>query len=215
MLIDRVREIYFRVDDPVHGFDHVLRVLSLAEFIAREEGGDVEIVQAAALLHDIGLATGGREGHHERSAREARRILEEETDWPESRINEVIHAIRAHRFRDKTSQPETLEARILYDADKLDAIGAVGIARSFAYLGKHGKRLWNVSPFEVDTKATPPERDEYTPAHEFAYKLSRIKDTLYTETAKEIAKGRHRFMVEFFERMERETNLEDFQRRTE
>ncbi len=209
MLVEKVKALYASVRDPVHGFDHVLRVERLAEFIASEEGGDLEIVRAAALLHDIGTVLGGRDDHHNRSALEAKRILIEEEGWPESRAEAVVHAIRAHRFRDRSVQPETLEAKILYDADKLDAIGAIGVARSFAYLGMHGGVLWNTSPFEVSPEEPPPGPEEYTPAHEFAYKLARIKDTLYTETARRIAERRHRFMVEFFRHLEAEVELKE------
>jgi uncharacterized protein len=134
--IDTARSWYTDTD-PVHGFDHVLRVYRLAEKIAQAEGADIEIVRAAALLHDAdGSATeGGDEGrleHHQASAAFARKILEAE-DWAEDRIAEVEHCIRAHRFRDESEQPQTLEAKVLYDSDKLDVIGAIGVARTIAY----------------------------------------------------------------------------------
>ena len=92
-------------------------------------------------------------------------------------------------------QPRTLEARILYDADKLDAIGAVGIARAFRYGVHQGQPLWG-----------PPDADTHTPVKEFAVKLSKLKDMLFTETARAIAEERHHFMVQFFQRMAAEVS---------
>src|SRR3972149_6359381 len=124
-------------DDPVHGFDHVLRVYRMAEHLAQIEGADLEIVRAAALLHDAqGSATAGgdigRFNHQHASAEFARQVLETE-GWPEEKIAAVQHCIRAHRFRDGSEPPRTLEAKILFDADKLDVLGAIGIVRVVAY----------------------------------------------------------------------------------
>ncbi len=186
----------------MHDLDHMLRVAALAERIARAEGADVDVVVAAAWLHD--LPSNDREGHAEEAAKRARRILEEHTDWPQDRIENAVHAVRAHRFRDRSVMPRTLEAKVLYDADKLDAIGAIGVARAFAYAGLHGERLWAVPPSEVDPTAPAPDGRDYTPVHELVYKLSRIKSTLYTATARQIAEERHAFMLAFFERLQAE-----------
>jgi uncharacterized protein len=117
----------------------------------------------------------------------------------------VAHAIAAHRYR-TAPEPETLEAQVLFDADKLDAIGAVGIARAFAYGGMNGQRLW--APVEsVDAARWKEEGDDpdaHTPIHEFVVKLSTLKDRLFTPTGHAIAEGRHAFMVSFFERMDAE-----------
>ena len=129
--------------------------------------------------------------------------------WPAvastlDRIANVVHCIAAHRFRDQSITPTTLEARCLYDADKLDSIGAIGIARAFAFAGAHGSRLWR-EPWpgapDDDAKPTGPN---YTPVHEFVYKLSRIAGTLHTPTAQAIAAERHRFMCTYFDRLDAE-----------
>ncbi len=200
--LNLVRELYASVTDPVHDLDHVLRVAALAERIARAEGADVDVVVAAAWLHD--LPSEGRENHAKEAAARAKHILEENTDWPPERIENAVHAVRAHRFRDRSVMPRTLEAKVLYDADKLDAIGAIGVARAFAYAGLHGERLWAVPPSEVDLAAPVPEGRDYTPVHELVYKLSRIKSTLYTATARRIAEDRHAFMLAFFGRLQAE-----------
>jgi len=131
--IEQARGWYQRAD-PVHDFAHVLRVYRLAERLAFEEHADLEIVRAAALLHDVEGSTPGGENrgsHHLFSAEFAARELADE-GWPLSRIKSVQHCIRAHRFRDDREPPATIEARVLFDADKLDVIGAIGAARTVA-----------------------------------------------------------------------------------
>ncbi|MFN3929335.1 MAG: HD domain-containing protein, partial [Thermoflexus sp.] len=121
-----VRPLY--VDhDPVHDFSHVVRVMRLAERIARREGADLAVVRAAALLHDVRRE---EEEHAAASAAFARRWLAERGASAEF-IEAVAHAIEAHRFREPRVA-RTLEARVLFDADKLDALGIIGLARLFA-----------------------------------------------------------------------------------
>ena len=200
---------YYDDADPAHDFDHVLRVLALAERIGSAEGANMEILRPAVLLHDIGRPEELRDGrcHAQVGAQKARRIL---SSWPTSTVDAIAHAIAAHRYRDDLA-PETLEAKVLFDADKLDCIGAIGVARAYLVGGLHRQRLWA----EVDPKYVQALRldkslarrnaaPDHTPAHEFAFKLSRIKDSLFTTTAKKMAEERHRFMSEFFLRLERE-----------
>lgn len=192
--IEAARELY-RGQDAAHAFDHVLRVYHLAERIGQAEGADMRVLLTAVLLHDI-----AREGedHHLRGAEAARRLLaNEDPDFVEA----VVHCIEAHRFR-KGPQPQTLEARILQDADKLDAIGAIGVARSFAHAGHHGHRLW-ASLEEVS--ATPrPDGPDDTPVHEYWYKLRHLAGRMNTETARQLAQERHAFMETFFRVLDEE-----------
>ena len=128
--IDQARD-WYTVSDQVHDFDHVIRVYRLAEVLAEKEGADLEIVRAAALLHDAESASGDdqtRLAHHEAAADFAGKTLAEE-GWPAERIQAVQECILSHRFR-AGKAPETLEAKVLFDADKLDAIGAIGVARA-------------------------------------------------------------------------------------
>jgi len=205
--VEKARQ-YYEGADAVHDFDHVLRVLALAERIGQAEGADLRIVRAAALLHDV-----GREGaeaeeldHAAFAARRAREIL---AGQPPAQVEAVAHAIAAHRFR-AGPQPATLEAQVLFDADKLDAIGAVGVARAFAYGGARGQRLW--APVEsVDVARWQSEGDDpetHTPVHEFIVKLSRLKDRLFTPAGRAIAEERHAYMVVFFERLDAEVGGE-------
>ncbi len=204
---DQVRALYVAADS-VHDFDHITRVLRLAERIAIAEGADVQIVRTAALLHDWGRAeaTAGQADHAAEAAGRARTLLQgADPSWVEA----VVHAIAAHRFRSQPD-PQTLEAQVLFDADKLDAIGAIGVARAYAYGGAHQQRLW--APVEaVDVarwEAEGDDLDQHTPVHEFMVKLSRLKERLYTRTGKAIAEERHQYMADFFHRLDAEVRGE-------
>lgn len=184
----------FDGQDPAHDWYHNLRVMSLCERIGREEGADMELLRLAALLHDIGRAEERRTGecHAEISAREAAGLLKTE-GYGEELIAKVQKAIITHRFR-KNNPPVTLEEKILFDADKLDSIGAVGVARAFAYSGVIGQPLQTELP------------EQHTPLKEFEQKLVFCKERMFTRTAKQIAMERHRFMEEFFAQWQREAS---------
>lgn len=209
MSIEEARQWYGGADS-VHDFDHILRVLTLAERIGRAEGANPEIVRTAVLLHDWGRNDADAEGqnHATTAATRAQELLLARGKSP-AWVDKVVHAIVAHRFR-AAPDPETLEAQVLFDADKLDAIGAIGVARAFAFAGAHGLRLW--SPMDaVDRERWDAEGDDlntHTPVHEFVVKLSRIKDRLYTGEGRVIAEERHQYMEAFYHRLEAEVGGE-------
>jgi uncharacterized protein len=192
---------YYTDCDAAHDFDHVLRVLALAERIGQAEGAAMEIVRAATLLHDVARAEEERSGvcHARVGAERARQIL---ADHPADKVEAVAQAIASHRFRDEIV-PQTLEAKVLYDADKLDAMGAIGIARAYALAGRRGQRLWAETPAGSLAES---QSTDHTPVHEFTFKLSRLKDTLFTATARQIAQERHRYQSEFFARLDEEVH---------
>ena len=205
--VDEARQ-YYEAADSAHDFAHVLRVLTVAERIAAAEGADTEVVRAAALLHDVGRARalGAGMDHAALGAQMARGIM---AGHRSSRIEAVAQAIASHRFR-SGSEPASLEGRVLFDADKLDAIGAVGVARAFALAGVLGQRLWAPRE-EVDEDRWAQTGDDprsHTPVHEFIVKLSRLRERLYTPSGRRIAEGRHRFMVAFFEQFDAEVRAE-------
>jgi uncharacterized protein len=185
--IEEARQ-YYTDTDAAHDFDHALRVLALAERIGQAEGAAMEIVRAAALLHDVARAEEERTGacHARTGAKRARQIL---AGHPAEKVEAVAQAIASHRFRDE-AVPQTLEAKVLYDADKLDALA-----------GRRGQRLWAKTP--SDSLAESNSTD-HTPVHEFTFKLSLLKDALFTATARQIAEERHRYLVDFFTRLEEE-----------
>jgi uncharacterized protein len=194
---DEVRSLYMGAD-AVHDFDHVLRVLALAERLAELEGADLEIVRAAALLHDVARGSGPDADHALAGADIARQVLAAQ---PRDKVEAVARAIAAHRFRTGPA-PQSIEAQVLHDADKLDAIGAIGVARAFAFGGQHGQRLWSEVP--VGYAESEDSRHQHTPVHEYHLKLVRIKDRLLTGSARRLAEKRHAFMVAFYERLELE-----------
>ncbi len=141
-----------------------------------------------------------RQGHHHASADFAARVLAAE-GWTRERISAVQHCIRSHRFRDDSELPQTLEARVLFDADKLDAIGAIGVARALAFAVRRGQPVY-APPSEqfLHTGKTQPG-EPHSAYHEYRFKLVKLKDRLFTPAARIIAEQRHQQMVDFFERL--------------
>jgi uncharacterized protein len=200
---------WYAENDPVHGYDHILRVYRMAERLAQTEGANLEIVHAAALLHDAeGPLTGdSRTEHQLASAEFARQILEAE-GWPQDRIAEVQHCIRAHRFRDDREQPETIEAKVLFDADKLDAIGAIGAVRAIAYAVLDRQHLFTEpsKQFLENWQKLPGE--SHTPYHEHLFKLRKLKDRMFTPSGKAVAQARHDYLEDFFSQLHAELKAE-------
>lgn len=194
---------WYSDNDPVHDFSHIQRVYRLAERIGQAEGANLEIVRAAALLHDAQgseSATLARKEHHMRSAQFAAEVLAQE-GWDAVRIGAVQHCIRAHRYRDDREPPATLEAKVLFDADKLDVLGAIGAARTVAYAVLAGEPIF-AEPSEQFRRTGQPEPGEpHSSYHEYIFKLSRVKDRMFTATGKALAEARHAYLAEFYAQM--------------
>jgi len=196
---------WYREDDAVHGFGHICRVHALCGEIGRAEGADMDILLAAALLHDAQGSHPGensRDDHHLRSAEFASEVLSK-MGWENDRIEAVQHCIRAHRYR-KEDIPGSLEAKILFDADKLDVLGAVGVVRALAYAFQVGAPAF-AQPSEYflghwDTL----EGEAHSAYHEYLFKLKNIASRLLTPAAKEIAKERQAFLNRFFDQLAEE-----------
>jgi len=209
--IEEARE-WYQDSDPVHDYNHVLRVYRMAEHLAIAEGADLEIVRAAALLHDSrGSAPGGnaedRAEHHITSARFAVEVLRGK-NWPEDRIEAVQHCILAHRYRGKEHEPETLEAKVLFDADKLDVLGATGAARTIAYAALEGEPAY-AEPSQQFIKTGKKQPGEpHSSYHEFLFKLTNVKSRMFTESGKAVAQARHTFLVGFYEQLQAEMHGE-------
>ncbi len=182
-----------------HDWDHTQRVCGLCERIGPAEKADMDVLRVAAALHDIGRGfqdeANGAVCHAEKGADLARPIVMK-MPLSDRRKENALHCIRSHRFRG-SNIPETAEARVLFDADKLDAIGAVGVARAYLFAGEIGARLHNPN---IDVANTRPYSIEDTGYREFALKLRRIKDRMLTDTGRKIARDRHEFMEAFFQR---------------
>lgn len=194
---------WYSDEDPTHDFNHIQRVMAMAKRIAQAEGADIEIVVAASLLHDAQGANPAlaeaRATHHEGSAAFARKILTGE-GWEEGRIRAVQECIRTHRFRTGDA-PQTLEAKVLFDADKLDAIGAIGVARALAYAATSGHPFFLEPSARFSETGQVSEGELHSAYHEYAFKLSKLVERLYTETARNVASRRHAMMVAYFEQL--------------
>jgi len=188
-----------------HGPDHSERVLHTALTIGERMDAQLGILAPAALLHDIGRReesqSRGRICHAQRGAELAAPLLQE-LAYQETEIEAICHCIANHRFRG-AARPATLEAKILYDADKLDSIGAVGIGRAFLFAGQIGARLHNP---ELDPAATAPYSLEDTAYREFRIKMSKVHTHMLTSVGREMAEQRYAFMQTFFDQLTRETS---------
>ncbi len=200
--IEQVRA-WYTDDDPTHDFKHVLRVYHMALRIATAEGADPKIVGAAALLHDAEgsdpTQVAARASHHEASADFAGRVLAE-AGWPPERVAAVQVCIRTHRFR-AGAAPETLEARVLFDADKLDSIGAIGVARALAFAARSGQPFYEEPSTAFRESGQAEAGEPHSAYHEYVFKLSKLKDRLHTATARQIAEGRHAALQAYFEQL--------------
>ncbi|MDI6795401.1 MAG: HD domain-containing protein [Desulfatibacillaceae bacterium] len=182
-----------------HDWDHTLRVAALAKAIGQKEGADLLVVRLAAYLHDIGRScqdkSAGAICHAQKGCELALPILAN-LPLDKGRKDNILHCIGSHRFR-KGESPSTIEAKTLFDADKLDAIGAVGVARAFQFAGEVGARLHNP---DIDPKDSLPYTRDDTGYREYCLKLSLIKNLMLTKEGARLARKRHAFMEAFFRR---------------
>jgi uncharacterized protein len=205
---------------PAHDINHVMRVYNLCLRLAEHEPDvDLEVLRTAALLHDIARTKEDKEGHshvlnvdHAILGAEMSDKILRDLGYPEEKIGNIKKCIAAHRFRGR-SEPTTIEAKILSDADKLDVLGATGIARSFTIGGECGERIYSDTPVDryikenlvggkSDGRIIDPTK--HAPNLEFETKFIHIPDRLYTQKAREIAGERLEYMKQFFERLKRE-----------
>ena len=197
--VEQTARRYFQGARGSHNWEHTLRVLRLCERIGTVEGVDMDVLQVAAYLHDIGRSyqddSKGAVCHAEKGAHLAGPIVEQLALTKDQKEN-ILHCIRSHRYRGN-HEPCTAEARVLFDADKLDAIGAVGVARAFLFAGEVGARL---HAGDTNVEKTEPYTIDDTGYREFKVKLCKIKDRILTREGQKLAVDRHRTMVEFFNR---------------
>ncbi|RLE85021.1 MAG: hydrolase [Thermoprotei archaeon] len=187
---------------PSHDFSHVLRVVELAGEIAEGEGLNERergLVTLAALLHDVGIALRGtKEGHAAASAEYAKKLLVSRLN--DGEVELVVTAVREHSWEGATPPSSTISA-VLQDADRLDALGAIGLARVFAYSGYVGRPLYCLeAPFPEDREL---RGKDFALDHIYE-KLLRIPERLNTRTARALAEGRVAFIRAFLEELRRE-----------
>lgn len=207
-----------RSNDSAHDINHIMRVYNLAMKIAETEVNvDLGVLQAGVLLHDIGGAKeandpSGQTDHAVIGAEMARPILEN-LGFADDKIRHIQECILAHRYR-SDNRPETIEAKIVHDADKLETVGAIGMARSFCWIGKHGaqihKKVDSIEDYARENLAGGKingrimDKSKHSVWINYETKDKFLLDRLYTESAKKIGRGRLQYYREFLERLDRE-----------
>ena len=213
-LIDSVKQ---ELSVAAHDMEHIIRVyrqcLHLAKF---EDNVDIHILKTAAILHDIARAREDNDpsrtiDHASLGAKMSKEILRH-LDYSENQINQITHCIRSHRFRESES-PMTIEAKILFDADKLDVLGPVGIARSFMISGAFHQSMYldtNLDEYIKENllNGKPDGRiidvSKHSPNLEFENKFRKIPGRLYTQKGREIGRKRLDYMERFFEDLKKQ-----------
>ncbi|MBE6400022.1 MAG: HD domain-containing protein [Lentisphaerae bacterium] len=207
--IDRLTELvktHLNSGGSCHDFDHTLRVMHNAGLLLNHyPQADREIVMLSALLHDIARpeedASSGRKCHAILGAEKVP-VLLQKCSFPETLSAPVAAAVKSHRYRGK-NEPETIEADIVFDADKLDSLGAVGLGRAFLFAGRLNARVHNTETEALNSESYTREDTAY---REYLVKLRYLPRRMRTAAGRKIAVGRAAFMTAFFERMEQEIN---------
>jgi uncharacterized protein len=187
-----------------HDWEHTQRVIHNAKLLLKyENDADAEIIIISALLHDIARAdeidNKGAQCHALKGSEMADEILKCE-DIEESIRNRIVKCVKKHRFR-SSDIPETIEEKVVYDADKLDSIGAVGLGRAFLFAGRAGAKVHNTKEEALNSESYSENDTAY---REFLVKLRYIPGKMMTNTGRKIAKERVAYMNEFFERLNKE-----------
>ncbi|WP_246941887.1 HD domain-containing protein [Bacillus pinisoli] len=192
-------------DSSGHDWWHIVRVFNTAKELAKSEDADLFIVEMAALLHDIA----------DEKLNESEEIgLQIVSDWLEKCelepevTQQILYIIKNMSFKGGNQSPlTTIEGQIVQDADRLDAIGAIGIARTFAYAGTKGDILHDPHlPVRVNMTKEEYRTGKSTPINHFYEKLLKLKDLMNTESAKKVAAQRHEYMEEFLNQFMKEWN---------
>jgi len=195
-----------------HDWDHTLRVLNNARHIRQTEGGDPTVVDYAAVLHDVArpqeLANKGQTCHARLGARMAARIIAELGIHDQSFIDRVASCVLTHRYRQRNGNiPQSTEAQIIFDADKLDCIGAIGLGRAFHFAGRIGACVHNSAERAMGGESYSPEDSAY---REYLVKLCKVKANMMTKVGRRMAISRHNLMVSFFASLNCEVAGDDF-----
>lgn len=211
------RDVRKELSCSAHNLDHSLRVFRLCKLIAKNYPEvDLEVLELAALLHDIGSViecadASGKTDHALEGSKMALPILSEQ-GLSKEKIKHIQDCILSHRFK-TANKPKTIEAKILFDADKVDSVGAIGIARTFAWAGKNGANLYkkaNLKEYATDNlvggsfEGRIKDKTKHSPQIEYETKLKGLGNKLYTKRAKEIFDERIKYFESFMERLEKE-----------
>ena len=196
----------FENDSSGHDFFHIERVYNLAIFIAKKEGGDLFIVGGSALLHETA------DWKFYKGDDPTVMVVEylSEYELEKSLLEKIVDIVTNVSFKGAgvDDRMQCLEGRIVQDADRLDAMGAIGIARTFAFGGRHQRAMYqpDVDP-ELHQSFEEYQKSEGHTINHFYEKLLLLKDRIHTQTGMKIARERHRYMEQFLEQFYKEWNF--------
>lgn len=206
--VKKYLEENFKNESTGHDFWHFIRVWKVAKYIAEKEGGDSFTIELGALLHDI--ADWKFHGGNTKTGSEKGKILLKELGVDAKTTKHVCHIIGNVSFKGAgvKNKIKTKEGMIVQDADRLDVIGAIGIARVFAYGGSTGREIYNpdIKP-KLHKSFKEYKNSKTTAINHFYEKVLLLKDRLNTKTAKKIAKKRNKFMKDYLKQFFKEWNL--------
>lgn len=193
----------FKEDSSGHDISHLERTMNLALHIQEHEGGDRVVIGISAFLHDIHRLMQNQLGHFvspKESLGKVKEILDK-VELTDEQVYKILHAIEYHEvynWNNPNNKEEDINTLILQDADNLDAIGAIGVGRTFSYGGSHKVLMYNSSvPLEQDENYAEEKGDDPSTIHHFYHKLFKLADNMNTNRAKELAKERTEFMKIF------------------
>jgi uncharacterized protein len=205
-MLDRIKKRVKKVlegRDPAHDFQHIMRVYKNAELIGKKESADLEVLLLAVLLHDLVVYPKGS-AKTSKSADDSADLAEkwlQRYGYPKDKIDKISYCIRTHSYS-KRLVPATLEGKILQDADRLDALGAIGIARTFSVGGSEKRSFYN--PDDPCWKSGRELNDRDWTLDHFQTKLLKLKKSMHTKTARKMAQERARFMELFIKQLQKE-----------
>ncbi|WP_440053399.1 HD domain-containing protein [Pseudoalteromonas sp. T1lg65] len=193
--------------DTAHDLSHVKRVVKVAKSLCEAEGADIEVVLPAAWLHDCVAVAKNHPDRAKASKLAADKAVTflEHLGYPEEKLPAIHHAIIAHSFSAGV-EPKTLEAKIVQDADRMDALGAIGVSRCMKVGGAIARHLYHTEdPFCQNRQ---PDDTRYTLDH-FFIKLLHIANNMHTQSAKKQAKQRTDYMLDFLEQLKSEISISE------
>lgn len=215
--IEKIKKIVEKeLSCSAHNLDHVMRVFNLCSHFIKKEKADKEVLLAAALLHDIARVKedndySGKTDHAIEGVKMAAPILKK-LGFPPKKIMHIQDCILSHRYRTGHT-PKTIEAKILFDADKLDTLGAIGVARSFVWVGRNNAKIYTPAKdlkkyiqnnLGGKINGRIQDKTQHSPQIEFVTKIQFLINKLYTKHAKTIGRKRLIYYKNFLKRLEKE-----------
>lgn len=194
-----------------HDLEHTERVFRLAMLISEGMPINLKILEPAVLLHDVARARidqmSDKTVDHAQLGSSMARAFLKTLPYSADEVDAICHCIESHRFR-TTCNATSLEAQVLFDADKLDGLGATGIARSYVMIGQYGSSIYDQTKKATDN-ALIEKAHKHAPNIEYEVKFKTLYEKLYTEKGRKMAKERAEFMALFFKQLEDEITVND------